>query len=154
MTRVPFDQLSKRHQEQVAKAMPVSEAMKEQKKEKPQAFGETFDSKLELRFANEELEPRRLACLLREWRYHPMRFRLADGTWYEPDFLALSRVGSLMTPQDFVFYEVKGSWLSKNARDSRTRLKVAASRYHWFNWYAVTWEKKEGRWLYEAIHVN
>lgn len=142
MTRVALERLSPEHQRFVKNRSRASENQKKPKAAKPTALGEVFDSKLELNFAW-ELERRRLARIIEEWRYHSMRFRLAPNVTYTPDFCA--RCGDRLT-----FYEVKGSWKMKNARDSRTRLQIAAYVYWWFGWQAVTQE--DGQWVFEVIH--
>jgi hypothetical protein len=142
MTRLGLERLSQHHQAHVKKALRLGETFKKPRAEKPTAFGEEFDSKLELDFAA-ELEGWKLRGLIEEWRYHPLRFRIARGCTYEPDFI--SRQGAR-----FIVYEVKGSWLGKNARDSRTRLQVAAYLYQWFSWQAVT--RVKGVWHFEDIH--
>jgi hypothetical protein len=152
VTRVDCTQLSPVHQALIKKQSHASERFKKPREPKPTAFGEEFDSQLEIDFATSELEARRIAGLLSEWRYHPMRFRIGHNVTYTPDFVAVCRVNDLRSA-DLAFYEVKGSWASKNARDSRTRLQVAAYMYRWFNWYAVT-RGKDGLWHYETIHAN
>lgn len=122
--------------------------MKKPKAKKPAALGEEFDSKLELDFAW-ELERRRLAGKIAEWRFHPMRFRLAPSVTYTPDFCTKARSDSL----ELSFFEVKGSWKAKNARDSRTRLQIAAYQFQWFDWYAVTRNPHDG-WVFETIHAS
>jgi len=145
VTRLDLSQLSPTHQAIVKKAEKQRERYrKPDAKVKPSAFGEEFDSSLELDFAV-ELETWRCRGTIDEWRYHPMKFRIAQNCTYEPDFL--SRQGGRI-----IIYEVKGSWLAKGARDSRTRLQVAAYLYQWFSWQGVTREK--GIWRYEDIHAT
>ncbi|MBW2560008.1 MAG: hypothetical protein JRE40_04025 [Deltaproteobacteria bacterium] len=147
MCPVDLTRLSPHHQRFIARQARVSERNKKpkEKQKKLEALGEEFDSKLELEFAW-ELERRRLAHMIDEWRYHPMRFRIAKNANYTPDFL--TRVGSR-----FTIFEVKGSWDSKNARDSRTRLQVAAYMYQWHTWIGVT-RSRHKEWVYETIHAT
>lgn len=140
--RALINRLSPKHRAQVrqqlAKAKPWP-------KPKPKAFGIEFDSKLELDFAawlDSELVARRISA----WKYHPEKFSLAPRLTYAPDFLV---VPVLHSDQPTI-YEVKGSWKMKNARDSRTRLKVAASLFPSFNWIAVT-RGNNGVWKFETI---
>ena len=141
--------LSPRHQALIKKQAHASEAVKKPRAPKPAAFGEEFDSQLELDFAW-ELERQRLAGLICEWRYHPLRFRIAKNVTYTPDFLT---VASEILPHtgDLTFIEVKGSWKQKGGRDSRTRLQVAAYLYQWFGWVGVT--RVDGVWQCEVIHA-
>lgn len=82
-----------------------------------------------------------------EWQYHPMKFQLAKGLWYTPDF---SAVVQWISEPKLRIYEVKGSWKSKNARDSRVRLEVAARLFSWFEWQAVT-PGRDGAFCFEVI---
>ncbi len=53
------------------------------------------------------------------YRFEGMKFRLADGCFYTPDFAVLIASGELE------LHEVKGWW----EEDARTRIKVAAEMY-------------------------
>ena len=72
------------------------------------------------------------------WRYAPMRLRLADGSYYKPDFGVMMR--------DFLFeiHETKGHWREA----ARVRIKVAAGLFP-FKFIAITrakgggWEREE-----------
>jgi len=145
VTRVDLSRLSPHHQRFVERQARVSEKNKKPAKPKPSALGEEFDSAEELRFAW-ELERQRLAGLIDEWRYHPLKFRIALNATYEPDFL--SRKGSR-----FTIFEVKATWKQKGGRDSRTRLQVAAYMYQWFTWKAVLVQKGKDL-IYETIHAT
>ena len=145
MTRLNVEQLSPTHRALVRKAEKQRERnQKPDAKVKPSAFGEEFDSNTELNFAV-ELEGWRCRGTIDEWRYHAMKFRIAQHCTYEPDFL--TRQGGR-----FIIYEVKGSWKQKGGRDSRTRLQVAAYLYQWFSWQGVTFDK--GVWRFEEIHSS
>jgi len=134
--------LSPEHQRFIRNQAHNSERKKKPRVAKPTGYGETFDSPLELDFAA-ELESLMRNRQIREWRYHPLRFRLAPNVSYTPDFMLVHLNESL------ALYEVKGSWKMKNARDSRTRLEIAAYRYPWFQWHAVT--RVDGAWSYKQI---
>ena len=139
-----IDRLSPAHRARVREQLAM---VKKPKKEKPKSLslGIEFDSRLELDFADwldGELAARRIS----QWKYHALRFQLAPGLTYTPDFLAVpNRPGGSTN-----IYEVKGSWKMKNARDSRTRLKIAAWHYSWLNWYGVT-RGDDGDWEFETI---
>ena len=148
MTRVDIDRLSPRHQAFIRKQAHVSEQHKKPRPSKPIAFGEEFDSQLEVDFAG-ELEIKKATREISEWHYHPLRFRIGKNVTYTPDFLT-AEPSTCDWADRFTIYEVKGSWESKNARDSRTRLQVAAYMYQFFSWQAVTREK--GIWHYETVH--
>jgi hypothetical protein len=71
------------------------------------------------------------------WRFQPMRLRLADGSYFKPDFGLLDR-NCL-----FEFHETKGFWREA----ARVRIKVAASLFP-FKFIAIkrvngAWEREE-----------
>jgi len=138
--------LSLEHQRFIRNQAHASESKKKPRSVKPTGYGETFDSQLELDFAA-ELENSLIGRRIREWRYHPLRFRLAPNVTYTPDFMLVH------LDESFALYEVKGSWKMKNARDSRTRLEIAAYRYPWFQWIAIT-RDREGVWREEPINCD
>jgi len=73
------------------------------------------------------------------WSFEGLNFRLADRTYFKPDFL-------VVFPDRFEIHEVKGFWRD----DARVKIKVAAKLYPWFKWVAVQWKKKQ--WVYEKIN--
>ncbi len=77
--------------------------------------------------------------------YASVKLRLADRTWYTPDFL-VHRLGSGLE-----FYEVKGSWKAPHQEDSRVKLKVAAELYPQFQFFAAVPNKETGGWDIEEI---
>lgn len=72
------------------------------------------------------------------WRYAPMRLRLADGSYYKPDF------GVLNCDCLFELHETKGFWREA----ARVRIKVAAGLFP-FKFIAIT--KKNGAWEREEF---
>lgn len=78
--------------------------------------------------------------LIAWYQFEALRFRLADGAYYKPDFVALTTTGSLIA------YEVKGMWREA----ARVRIKVAADR-HPFKFVAVRKKlvREGGGWEYE-----
>lgn len=73
---------------------------------------------LEKRFAL-ELDALLVAGKIARWDFEPERFRLADDTFYCPDFRILSHDGAVE------FFEVKGFWDSA----TRVRFTVAAEQH-------------------------
>ncbi len=65
------------------------------------------------------------------WKFEPLKLRLADTTFYTPDFAVLQSDGVLE------LCEIKGFWRD----DARVKIKVAASLYP-FRFIAV---KKKGK---------
>lgn len=73
--------------------------------------------------------------IIRDWRYEPLRLRLADGAYYKPDFLVVHEDGSMSLE------EVKGFWREA----ALVRFKVARELYPMFTFNAVT--KRDHRWV-------
>ncbi len=80
------------------------------------------------------LELRRAAGEVIWYRFECMRFKLADNTYYLPDFAVMLVSGELE------MHEVKGYWLD----DARVKIKVAAEQYPIRFIAATTRKKKEG----------
>lgn len=81
------------------------------------------------------------------FRFEAIKLRLADMTWYTPDFSVLRADGEIE------LIEVKGSWNAPNQDGSRIKLKVAAETYPEFHFSAVTPIPKRdgGGWKKEII---
>lgn len=86
----------------------------------------------------QHLELEKAAGEILWWRYEPMKLRLADGSYFTPDFGVLTR-GCL-----FEFHETKGFW----RESARVRIKVAAEIFP-FRFIALKrtagggWEREE-----------
>ena len=65
------------------------------------------------------LELRKRVCEIAWFRFEGWKFRLADSTFYTPDFAVMLTDGSLEA------HEIKGFW----ADDARVKIKVAAEMY-------------------------
>lgn len=76
--------------------------------------------------------------------YASVKLRLADRTWYTPDFF-------VWTGKHVHVYEVKGSWKAPHQEDSRVKLKVAAEAYPQFKFFAAVPNKETGGWDIEEI---
>lgn len=76
------------------------------------------------------------------WKFEGMKFRLADNTFYTPDFAVLRSDGQLC------LYEVKGFWRD----DARVKIKVAADMYP-VHFYAIKkgTKKDSWNWKYESF---
>ena len=97
-----------------------------------------FDSKLEAK-RDRHFSMLVLTGDVKRYRYHPFTIQIGPGKRYTPDFLieyADSRI---------VIEEVKGSLKMKNARDSVTRLHVAAGLLPMFAWRLVIGDAMEER---------
>jgi hypothetical protein len=98
-------------------------------------------NKLEAEFA-QALEARKRAGEVLDWQFESHKFRLADMTWYTPDF------GVMLSNRNFVLYEVKGYFMD----DAKVKLKVAADR-HPFPFFLVRKKAKKdgGDWSIEQV---
>jgi hypothetical protein len=75
------------------------------------------------------------------WMFEPLKLRLADDTWYTPDFLVL------MTDGTIEIHEVKacadnGKVLVED--DAQVKIKVAAEDYPFFTFRRVAKWKRKG----------
>lgn len=81
-----------------------------------------------------------LAGVIHWHRFEGLKLRLADNTFYTPDFAVMAADGVIEC------HEVKGHWLD----DARTKIRIAASQYP-FRFLAVTVRAKRdgGGWNVE-----
>jgi len=91
-------------------------------------------NKTEARYAD-LLESERLGGSICSWRFEAVKLRMADLTWYTPDFLVIRNDGTI----DLV--EVKGFWRD----DARVKWKTIAELYPEFRIVSV--EDKKGEWV-------
>lgn len=89
-------------------------------------------NKLEASYAA-HLQYRKLAGEIIEYRYEPIKLRLAIKTGYTPDFMVIMPDGAIE------FHEVKGFWED----DARVKAKVIAEMYPWFFFKAITYNNKK-----------
>lgn len=75
-------------------------------------------NKTEMEYA-EHLELLKRTGIIAWYRFEGMKFRLADNTFYTPDFAVMRSDGR------FEMHEVKGYWHD----DARVKIKVAAEMY-------------------------
>ncbi len=75
--------------------------------------------------------------------FEAIKLRLADLTFYTPDFAVITHEGRME------MHEVKGFWMD----DARVKVKVAAEKFQFFQFFGVTTASKKngGGWLYEAF---
>lgn len=88
------------------------------------------------------LEQRKIAGEVAWYKFEGFKLRLADNTFYTPDFAVMLVDGSLEA------HEVKGRWMD----DARVKIKVAADLYP-FRFVAVTVRAKKagGGWAMEEF---
>jgi hypothetical protein len=89
-------------------------------------------NKTEAAYAD-QLELQKIAKIIIDWRFNAVRFRLADGAYYKPDFLVVME-------DRFELHEVKGFFREA----AKVRIKTAAHLYPWFAWKVVRYKK--GAW--------
>ena len=92
-------------------------------------------NKLEAAYAI-KLETDRSMGVIQWFSFDAIKLRLADATFYTPDFLVMAADGTLEVR------EVKGFWED----DARVKIKVAADKFP-FRFVAVT--RVRGEWKYE-----
>jgi len=76
------------------------------------------------------------------YRFEGLKFRLADNTFYSPDFVVMKNDGQIEA------HEVKGFWTD----DARVKIKVAAAQYP-FRFVAIKAKAKKngGGWEMEEF---
>lgn len=89
------------------------------------------------------LEARKRAGEILWYQFEGLRLRLADHTYFTPDFPVLTKENNLE------FHEVKGFWREA----AKVRINVAADRYPFWKFYAVRKIKKKdgGGWDIEGF---
>lgn len=85
------------------------------------------------------LEGMKAAGLIAWFKFEGMKFRLADKTFYTPDFAVMRSDGALQ------MHEVKGYWQD----DARAKIKIAADMYP-MDFIAVK-KGKGGKWEIEEF---
>lgn len=77
-----------------------------------------------------------------DFRFESLKFKMANRTFYTPDFLVIKPDGAVE------IHEVKGFWED----DARVKIKVIAEQHSWFIFIGVTKDRKTKAWAYE--HFN
>jgi hypothetical protein len=88
------------------------------------------------------LEKLKAAGAILWWKFEGLKFRLADNTFYTPDF-------DVMTVEGLIeCHEVKGFWMD----DARQKIKIAADMYP-FQFIAIKAASKKdgGGWSVESF---
>jgi hypothetical protein len=80
--------------------------------------------------------------LIAWWKFEGVKLRLADNTFYSPDFFVMAKDGTLEA------HEVKGFWMD----DARVKIKVASELYP-FRFVAIRAKSKKdgGGWAVEEF---
>lgn len=95
-------------------------------------------------YAN-HLEGRRLLGQIKHWAFEPEKLRLADNTFYTPDFRVMGVGGEIE------FHETKGRkgdsyWCEEDAKKS---IKLAAEQHPYR--FLIVWLGAAGAWLSEEV---
>jgi hypothetical protein len=79
---------------------------------------------------------------IQDWKFHAIRVRLADNTFYEPDFLVLAADGQIE------IHECKGSFTTQAGQ---TKVKLCAEVLPWFRVIKVS-RQKNGEWTTQEFN--
>jgi hypothetical protein len=102
---------------------------------------------LEKRYAA-HLELRKKIGEVWEYRFEPMKLRLAPRTFLDIDFLVWTHHWAEDPNLGTVeLHEVKGHWED----DARVKVKVAATLFPWWTFKGVTWNKAMKEWKFEEF---
>jgi hypothetical protein len=96
-------------------------------------IGKSRMNKTETRYANEILEPLKVLGEIEAYVFEGVKFRLADRTYYTPDFMVIT------TMHGIEFHEVKGFLRD----DAAVKFKVVRENFPWFTWKMVRHRKGE-----------
>ena len=100
-------------------------------------------NKLESRFEQEILKPALQNGSISQYKFEPIKLRMAKRTFYSPDFMAVRS-----NDQAILIYEVKGHWED----DARVKWKTCAELFPEFVFVAV--QRLKGCWSYEYYHTE
>lgn len=93
----------------------------------------------EIRYERECLYPRFHNGEIVDWVFERIKFRMADKTFYTPDYLVIA--------QDCIeIHEVKGS---REEEDARVKWKTVAEQNPWFRFIVARWFGKKKGWKIE-----
>ncbi len=110
----------------------------------PYRFPEPKESKdrrnqTEQRYEQDHLWPQYQRGEIWDYRFEPLKLRLADNTFYTPDYLVVRVTG-------IEIVEVKGGF---EREDARVKWKTAAERFPWFQFVVARWLGKQKGWKIE-----
>lgn len=81
------------------------------------------------------------------WRFGAMRFRLANGAWYKPDFTSVPNRWDDF--HSLYAWEVKGPKQARWSRRGELTIKVAATLYAEIR-FVLVW-KENGQWIEQVV---
>lgn len=88
------------------------------------------------------LETQKQAGQILDYRFHALKIRLADNTYYEADFVVLH------ADMRLAIHETKGGWTTDKGQ---LKIKIAAQTLPWFGFYKCSQRRKSegGGWNIE-----
>ena len=96
-------------------------------------------NKTERRYAD-QLEIMKCSGDIIDWKFEPLKFKIADKTYYTIDFMVIHR-------GHIEFVEIKGFLRD----DAAVKFKAVAAMFPWFEWSMIRWKNKE--WQY-VMRIN
>jgi len=96
-------------------------------------------NKTEKNYSN-HLESLKIAGDIKDWKHEPFNLRLADRTFYKPDFVVIN------SNDHIEIHEVKGYAFRD---DALVKIKVAAENFPWFKFVGVFWRNR--KWEYRSF---
>lgn len=94
-------------------------------------------NKTEARYLEQIIKPALLCGDYVSARFESIKLRLADRTFYTPDFQVITKDGEIE------FHEVKGGFIED---DAMVKFKVAAEQYPEFRWILVQQKTVKSGW--------
>lgn len=79
--------------------------------------------------------------IVAHWGFEALKLKLADRTFYTPDFMVLLCDGGIE------FHEVKATWKAAHQDDSRVKIKVAAQDHQWARFTSYEMNTSHREWF-------
>lgn len=77
-----------------------------------------------------------------DWKFHVLRVRLADNTYYEPDFIVMT------AERELQIHECKGSFTTDKGQ---IKVKLCAEVLPWFRVFKCS-KQKDGSWVIQEFN--
>jgi hypothetical protein len=77
-----------------------------------------------------------------DWKFHVLRVRLADNTYYEPDFIVMT------ADRELQIHECKGSFTTDKGQ---IKVKLCAEVLPWFRVFKCS-KQKDGSWIIQEFN--
>lgn len=79
------------------------------------------------------LELKKRGGVIHDWKFEPIKLRLAEGLYYIPDFLVIYHDAQFI----FEFHEVKGAFIR---RSGLNKFQMAREAFPWFTFRMMQYE--------------